>query len=71
MQALLWNMRTFRMLLRERGEWLTPRARIPMHPDRGGVTRSSDDQSVMDWERRGHSVSEMKSINLHKEGRNR
>lgn len=38
---------------------------------RAGVARSSDETFVMDVERRGHGVLEMKSINAPKERRNR
>jgi hypothetical protein len=41
-------------MLRERHKWAAPiSVRVPRQGNRGGLTRSSDEVSVMEMERRG------------------
>jgi hypothetical protein len=42
------------LMLREKHKWVAPMSvRVPMQGNRGGLTRSSDEVSVMEMERRG------------------
>ncbi len=53
MQALIWNVGTCSLMLREITSGKPPRGRIPMQRSRGGAIRSSVEAAVMVVERRG------------------
>ena len=52
MQASMWNVGTWSLMLRDMTSGRSPRGRIPMQRSRGGATRS-DEGAVMAVERRG------------------
>nr|CBH37052.1 hypothetical protein BSM_05290 [uncultured archaeon]CBH38005.1 hypothetical protein BSM_14820 [uncultured archaeon]CBH38008.1 hypothetical protein BSM_14850 [uncultured archaeon]CBH38195.1 conserved hypothetical protein [uncultured archaeon]CBH38522.1 hypothetical protein BSM_19990 [uncultured archaeon] len=52
--ALVWNVGTYPLMLREKHKWEDPTSvRVPMQGNRGGPARISDEVSVMEIERRG------------------
>lgn len=68
-QALVRNVGTWPLMLREMTSGQSPRGRIPMQRHRGGAIRSSDEAAVMVVERRGGVILLITGVNL-KLGRN-
>lgn len=52
-QALMWNVGTWVLMKREKLKWMTHERESTDAGPRGGTTRSSDEVSVMEMERRG------------------
>jgi hypothetical protein len=53
MQALMWNVGTWVLMKREKLKWMTHERESTEASPRGGTTRSSDEVSVTEMERRG------------------
>lgn len=62
-QALVRNVGTWPLMLREMTSGQPPRGRIPMQRHRGGATRSSDEAAVMAVERRGGIILLCETVN--------
>jgi hypothetical protein len=71
MQALLWNHENLPDDGKGKRRVADTTSANTDASGRGGVTRSSDERSVMGRERRGHGVSKMTLVNRRKDGRNR
>ena len=71
MQALLWNHENLPDDGKGKRRVADTTSTNTDASGRGGVTRSSDERSVMGRERRGHGVSKMTLGNRRKDGRNR
>ena len=56
LQAFVRNVGTCVSMLREKFKWRTHKGESTDARHRGGVTRSSDEVSVMEMERRGYIV---------------
>ena len=56
LQAFVRNVGTCVSMLREKSKWRTHKGESTDARHRGGVTRSSDEVSVMGMERRGYIV---------------
>jgi hypothetical protein len=56
LQAFVRNVGTCVSMLREKSKWRTHKGESTDARHRGGVTRSSDEVSVMEMERRGYIV---------------
>ena len=68
-QALVWNVGTYPLMVREKHKWEAPTSvRVPMQGYRGGPARISDEVSVMEMERRGWVILLDLEINLEKGG---
>ena len=55
-QAFIGNVGTYALMLREKLKWKTHKSESIDAGHRGGVTRISDELSVMERERRGYIV---------------
>jgi len=62
-QALVWNVGTWSLMIREMTSGQPPQGRIPMQRHRGGATRSSVETAVMAVERRGGVIRLLTSVN--------
>jgi IS605 OrfB family transposase len=71
MQALLWNHENLPDDAKGKRRAADTASTNTDASGRGGVTCSSDEGSVTDPERRGHSVQKMQSVNRPSDGRNR
>jgi len=67
-QALEWNGGTWVLMRREKSKWRTHEEESTEAEPMGGITRSSEEVSVMEMERRGYIAPQDRWVN--RKGRN-